>query len=277
MENQNENQLQSTENIGPHTPTFFHLLLNSFAGLGSGIAGTVILFLVFLISSTILTPVTEVGTSTGVGNLESAAQNPLFIFIVIATVFLASLVSNIVGALLFSFVRHEKYTRNSTTIYQIFFINLCIFVLLAPVYLVLNAQNLISIIGMTALMHVAVAAFASLVILEIVGNTKYALVGVYNVIVGLLIAFGIITVLFQFSQNAQSILLFVTLPILWSSMGAMNVIGDMVYKWIYTVWGSDVLMVATDFGRDYGGDEEEISEEDLLPPDKSGADFLKGN
>ncbi|PIQ77588.1 hypothetical protein COV82_03740 [Candidatus Peregrinibacteria bacterium CG11_big_fil_rev_8_21_14_0_20_46_8] len=268
-----ESQNQENQNaLGPHAPGFLQLVLNTFAGLGGGVAGTIVLFLVFLGASTALKPVAEPGVASGI---DSVAQNPLFIFIVIATVFLASLISNIVGSLLFSFVRHDKYNRSATIMYQIFFINLCIFALLTPIYLVLDAQHLITLVGATALLHVAVSAFASLIILEIVGNTKYSLVGVYNVVFGLLIALTLITFFFQFTRGTQTILLFITLPAIWTAMGAMNVIGDMLYRWFYSVWGTDVLSVATDLGGDYGEAEKEEDEEEQLPPDQAGADFLK--
>src|SRR3989338_10800708 len=119
--------MAGTQNeAGPPSPTFLTLVLKTFAGIGGGIAGMLILLVIFLGASTILQSAINPGFAT-----DQTTKNPLFIFVFMAMIFLTSLGSNLLGSLFFTFVEHEKYTRTSTAMYQIFFANLVIFALMA--------------------------------------------------------------------------------------------------------------------------------------------------
>lgn len=256
-----QNQIKT----GPNDPSFLTLVLKTFAGLGGGVAGMLILLLIFLGSSTILRSAfyPELG--------EQADKNPLFIFVFMAMIFLTSLGSNLIGSLFFTFVDHDKYSRTSTVIYQIFFVNVVIFVLLAPIYLLLDARGLLDLTGFLAGFHVLASAMASVMILEILGNLKYALVGVYGIVFSLMISTGLILIIYEFSGRNPTIVLFSTLPIMWTSLGFVTVIAEMLYRWLYTIYGTDFLMSGTSFGQDYGESE---PEEDEPPPDVEGSTFL---
>ena len=78
--------------------------------------------------------------------------------------------------------------------------------------------------------------------------------------------------LFEFSGRNPTIVLFATLPIIWTTLGFVTVIAEMFYHWLYTLYGSDFLMSKTDLGEDYGDAEPEEEEPE---PDVEGADFLK--
>lgn len=259
---------QDNEQAGPHSPSFLTLVLKTFAGLGGGIAGMVILLLIFLGASTILQSALNPGTL----GAEEAAKNPLFIFVFMAMIFLTSMGASLIGSLFFTFVEHEKYTRSSTAMYQIFFVNVVIFAILAPVYILLDSKALLDMVGFLAGFHVLLATLASNMILEIVGNLRYALVGVYGVIFSVMISTGAIIGLYELSQRNVTLVLFAALPIIWTTLGFVTIIVEMFYRWIYTVYGEDFLMSKTSFGKDYG---EQEPEEAAPPPDVTGAEFLK--
>lgn len=259
---------QETETqAGPPSPSFLTLVLKTFAGLGGGIAGMLILLLIFLGASTIL----ESAINPEALGVEETSKNQLFIFVFMAMIFLTSLGANILGSLFFSFVEHEKYSRTSTAMYQIFFVNLVIFVILAPIYLVLDSRNLLDMTGFLAGFHVLLSALASVMILEIIGNLRYAVVGVYGVVFALMISTGAMMVVYEFSDRNPTVVLFATLPVMWTVLGFVTVIVEMFYHWIWTLYGTDFLMSKTEFGKDYG--EPEI-EEAPPPPDVSGSEFL---
>jgi hypothetical protein len=253
---------------GPPSPSFLTLVLKTFAGLGGGIAGMLILLLIFLGASTIL----QSAFNPEALGFEETNKNQLFIFVFMAMIFLTSLGANILGSLFFSFVEHEKYSRTSTAMYQIFFVNLVIFVMLAPVYLLLDSRNLLDMTGFLAGFHVLLSALASVMILEIIGNLRYAVVGVYGVVFALMISTAAMMVVYEFSGRNPTIVLFATLPVMWTMLGFVTVIVEMFYRWIWTLYGTDFLMSKTEFGKDYG---EEEPEEAPPPPDVSGAEFLK--
>lgn len=260
---------QETETqAGPPSPSFLTLVLKTFAGLGGGIAGMLILLLIFLGASTIL----ESAINPEALGVEETSKNQLFIFVFMAMIFLTSLGANILGSLFFSFVEHEKYSRTSTAMYQIFFVNLVIFVILAPIYLVLDSRNLLDMTGFLAGFHVLLSALASVMILEIIGNLRYAVVGVYGVVFALMISTGAMMVVYEFSDRNPTVVLFATLPVMWTVLGFVTVIVEMFYHWIWTLYGTDFLMSKTEFGKDYG--EPEI-EEAPPPPDVTGSEFLK--
>ncbi|MEK7523724.1 MAG: hypothetical protein AAB588_01710 [Patescibacteria group bacterium] len=259
---------QNNEIAGPPSPSFLTLVLKTFAGLGGGIAGMLILLLIFLGASTIL----QSAINPAALGVEEAGKNPLFIFVFMAMIFLTSLGSNLLGSLFFSFVEHEKYSRTSTAMYQIFFINLVIFAVMAPIYILMDSRGLLELTGFLAGFHVLLTALASTMILEIIGNLRYALVGVYGVIFSLLISTGVIMTLYEFSGRNATMVLFATLPIMWTTLGFVTVIVEMFYRWMYTLYGSDFLMSKTEFGKDYG--EPEV-EDAPPPPDVTGSEFLK--
>lgn len=257
------------ENIqaGPPAPSFLTLVLKTLAGLGGGIAGTVLLLVIFLGASTIFNSVFNPDLLA-----ETSDKHPLFIFVFMATIFLTSLGANLLGSLFFTFVEHEKYSRASTSIYQVFFSNLVIFVILAPVYLLLDARNLMEMVGFLAGFHVLISALASMMILEIIGNLRYALVGVYGVIFSMLISTAAIILTYEMTEKNTVVVLFSALPVIWTLLGFITVIVEMLYRWLYTLYGTDFLMSKTSFGKDYGEPE---PEEAPPPPDVTGSEFLK--
>lgn len=257
---------QPGKEAGPPAPSFLTLVLKTFSGLGGGLAGMLILFLIFLGASTILQSALNPELSA-----EETAKNPLFIFVFMAMVFLTSLGANLVGSLLFSFVEHEKYTRTSTAMYQIFFLNLVTFVIMAPVYLLLDSRGMMDLVGFLAVFHVMLSSLSSVMILEVIGNLKYAVVGIYGVVFSVLASTGIMVAVYEFTDRNPTIVLFAMLPVMWTVLGFVTVIVEMFYHWVYTIYGSDFLMSKTEYGKDYGEQEEE---EAPPPPDVSGAEFL---
>lgn len=258
---------KTASNLGPQSPSFLTLVLKTLAGFGGGIAGMLILLVIFLGASTILQSALNPGLS-----LEESGKNPLFIFVFMAMIFLTSLGSSLLSTLFFTFVEHEKYSRTSTVLYQVFFVNLVAFIIMAPIYLLLDARGLMDMVGFSAAFQVLITALASMLILEIIGNLRYALVGVYGVIFSMLISTGIIMVAYELTGRNPTVILFSALPVMWTVLGFVTTIAGMLYHWIWTLYGTDVLMSKTEFGRDYGAAEEPEAEP---KPDVTGAEFLK--
>lgn len=249
----------------PPSPRFLTLVLKTLAGLGGGISGMLILLVIFLGASTILQSAFTPGAS-------ETGKNPLFVFVFMAMVFLASMGANILGSLFFTFIEHERYSRRATALYQIFFINLVIFAIMAPIYIVLDSGSLLDMIGFLAAFQVLLSALASVLILEIIGNLRYSLVGVYSVIFSMLASTAVIMLIYELSQRNNVVVLFAALPIMWTSLGFVTVAVEMFYHWLWTLYGADFLMINTEYGKDYG---EEEAEDAAPPPDTEGAEFLK--
>lgn len=258
---------QENEQTGPPSPSFLTLVLKTFAGLGGGIAGMLILLLIFLGASTIFQ---SAWNPEALG--ADTSKNPLFIFVFMAMIFATSLGANLLGSLFFTFVEHEKYGRTSTAMYQIFFVNLVAFVIMSPIYILLDARGLMDMTGFLAGFHVLLTALASVMILEVIGNLRYAVVGIYGVVFSLLISTGVIMTVYELTGRNPTIVLFASLPVMWTALGFVTTIIEMLYRWIYTLYGTDFLMSKTEFGKDYGEAEEEQAPP---PPDVTGSEFLQ--
>lgn len=78
--------------------------------------------------------------------------------------------------------------------------------------------------------------------MEILSSSSYVLVGLYGNTFGILAALVINLILFQFNKdNNAAFFLFLTMPIIWGSLGFCQSIIEMLYRWFYDVYGLDFL------------------------------------
>lgn len=227
---------------------FFRL----FAGLGSGLAGTVVIGIVLLLSwsavgNTLLPPVIETADLT----LPMSANDPhpLFLHFVMLAVFLGGTVSSIVHALLMP-VLDEHYTRRSTSLTHVFFGSLFTLLFFLPAYLLVNKSFGPSGVGSLALAHIVLNAVCSNLIIEILRRSKHELVQLYGVLIGVTF-FGFFAVLLAHSSSALALL---ALPLLFGFLSMGTGIAQAMYAWMYQLYGVDFLNTETNFGADYGTD-----------------------
>jgi len=255
--------------------TFLNLITRTIAGLGGGILGTAVLLVIYILTVSIVAPVLA---PTGD---ESATLSPLFIFILMGMIFASTLAANLIGPLLISFTARDKYQRITTSLFQLFIVNIVIFVVLIPIYL-FSVSIGMEFISYAAGLQIVFSVLASALIFEIIANYRYALLGVYSTIFAVLSAIAINIMLYQVTGNA-TILLFVALPLLWGGIGFMFGLVGLIYQWIVNTWGTDYLATFQEYSKDYGVTEaEQIAEEERKmaeePPavDTEGVDFLRG-
>lgn len=257
------------EDYNPINISFSTFLLKLLAGGVGGTIGSLILILIFVLGSTFLTPLTA--------NYEGSAISPIFIFILIVMVFLSSTIGNIVSTFLLSLTERQKYKRTASAIYQIFLISLIIFLLMTPVYFITTSIDF-TIVAYAVALHIIVSAQVSALILEIVSNYRYSILGVYSITFAILMSAGLMFTLANFIQS-PAILLFAALPIVWGSIAFMHSLVTMIYGWIVNVYDKDFLSTQTLYGADYGKEIEETEEEiiESNTKDQAGADFLRKN
>lgn len=258
------------QEIGPGRVSFGTFLLKILAGAAGGIGGSLVLVVIFVLASSIMAPLT--GGAEG----ETIQVSPIFTFILMMMIFLASTVGNIMSTWLMALTEREKYTRIASAISQVFTISIIIFILMVPVYFITSATN-ITITAYAVALHIIISAQVSALILEIVSNYRYALVGVYGITFSILVSAGIMFGLAGIVSSPQ-ILLFVAIPIVWGSMAFVQSIFTMIYGWIARTYDKDFLSTQTVYGNDYGK-EVEVQEEPETPKakDEEGANFLRHN
>jgi hypothetical protein len=257
---------EKNEEIGPERITFATFLLRILAGTTGGIVGGVVLLLIFIMASSVFEPIASF-------NEQVKHISPIFTFVIIIMVFLASTISNIGSTWLMGLVEKEKYTKISSAIYQVFIVSLIIFILMAPVYFITGAANP-SITAYVIALHIILSAQASALIFELISNYKYSVVGVYGVTFSVLFSAGLLFSLASVLGNPQ-LLLFVALPIVWGSVAFVGSIVNGLYGWIARTYDKDFLSSEEMFGDDYG--EEVVEDEEPRAEDKDGGDFLRNN
>ena len=260
----------SEESDGPRRMSFFTLVLKGFAGFVGGVAGTLVLLVIFLLASSILQPVLGSAVAT---ETASGEASPLFMVVLMAMLFSTSLVSSLLGTLLLAYTERDRYTRIPTMLFQVFIVNIAIFAFVLPIYLTTSTARL-ELTAFAAALQIILSASASALVLELLHDYRYSLLAVYTTVLGILVSTGINFFLYYISGNA-TIVLFAALPIIWSFIGLSQAVLSMIYFWIYQTWGSDFLASTTSFGRDYGVPDQTEEEEQMVQPDVEGGDFLK--
>lgn len=257
-----------TVDVGlPPKMSFLGLITRTFAGFGGGLAGTIILLIIYLLSASVIAPVlapTE----------EAAATSPLFTFVLMGMVFASVLAANLLSPFFISFTQKERYRNVTTALFQIFIANIVIFIILIPLYFISSGTGLESI-SFAAGLQVSFSVLATALIFEIISSEKHALLGVYSSIFAVLSGLAFNIIIFQATQNA-TILLFVALPILWGGVGFVHAILVMLYHWAYSVWGVDFLSTTQKYSKDYGeaAPEEEMMVDIEPPKDTEGIEFF---
>lgn len=263
------------QELGPGRISFGTFLLKILAGAAGGIGGSLILVLIFVLASSVLTPLTG-SQATTEGGTTAIQVSPIFTFILMMMIFLSTTVGNIMSTWLMGLTERGKYTRISSAISQVFTISMIIFVIMVPVYFITSATN-VTITAYAVALHIIISAQVSALILEIVSNYRYALVGVYGITFSILVSAGIMFGLAGIVSSPQ-VLLFVALPIVWGSIAFVQSIFTILYGWVARTYDKDFLSTQTVYGNDYGKEVE--SEEEPETPkvkDEEGANFLRHN
>ena len=84
--------------------TFLSLITRTVGGLGGGIAGTLILLIIYILSVSIIGPVLNPVEGTG-------EISPVFIFVLMGMLFASTLAANLLSPLFISFTQKDKYSR----------------------------------------------------------------------------------------------------------------------------------------------------------------------
>ncbi len=269
-------QNASAPAIGPRPIQLLTVLLRTFGGLGGGIVGTGLIIVIAFLGAGILS------SAFGVSG-EGVEVHPLFVFVFLAMMFVGSCAANVLGPLFIGLTDREKYTHLASSLYQIFIANIVILIVVAPVYMVVASLKP-ELIGGVAALQVVASAFASAMILEIVASYRYALLGVYATALSVLVSSGVYFFFYGVSAAGTTpiILLFVALPVMWTSIALFSGLLEWVYAWFYKVYGVDFLSSVMKYGADVrwiSVEEEEKQELDTfktaLGKKEMGAEFLR--
>ena len=263
-----QNTEEGVKQLGPAKLSFPVLLLKTVAGVFGGALGSLVLLLIFVLASSILSPLTE-GIETG------DSVSPVFVFILLIMVFLASTGGDILSVLFLSLTERDKYQKTPTAIYHIFIISVIMFLLMVPVYFIAASITLKLAIFAVGL-HIILAAMASAIILEIVSNHKYSLLGLYGIVFSIVVSSAILFAIYG-AVNSETVVIFLALPIVWGMAAFIYSAFCMIYGWVVDIYDRDFLSIETEYGADYGKVKEDDRKVALRAKDEAGADFLRHN
>lgn len=239
---------------------FFTIFLRFVGGFGSGLAGTIVLGIILFLTWSIIGETisqTEITKNEFGVALNEQNTHPLFMGVILVAVFLASLVANLIYCVISTTIE-EKYVARSTNLTQIFSGNLCILLFFIPLYLISNKSSGPDGITTVAISHIILTSLFTFFILEIFSTSKYIIVSLYGLILGLII-FLFLEILL--SNNTTLLLSFLILPLLLASLGVGNGIVEMFYTWLQKTYGIDFLDSDRRFGSDYGKKEKIIDDD----------------
>jgi hypothetical protein len=228
------------------------LIYKTIMGVVGGMTGTVILIIIALMGNWLF-PTLFDGLDA-----ESAPKSPLLLFLVLVMVFLATIIGNLVTVTLLSIVDRTKYTHLSTSLTQGFLFNLLIFIFSIPIYLFLQSASL-STISFVVGIHLVLTAFMTSTVMEILSRNEHILVSLYGNTLGMMVTLAVNLVSFMVLSNsaAKALFMFLVFPIVWTCLGLFQSAAEMLYRWMYDVYGTDFLSIKAVYETRVAGSVEE--------------------
>lgn len=225
------------------------IILRFFTGFSAGLAGSVVFMLILFAGWSV---VGEALSSSAAATNEfgvligSNETHPLFVYFVLLSTFLGVLASTATYTFLMTLVE-ERFVLRTTTLTHAFFGNLILMVILLPAYILSSSKSGVSGVTNMVLMHILLSGVFTFLVLEALHWTKYFLVSVYALAIGLALYFLVTTAL---SGNTTTLAL-LAMPFLFGFLAMSSSLTNTLYEWFFQTYGSDVLNTNTRFGADY--------------------------
>lgn len=252
MENQ-ENATQvftqgEATTVEPRQTGLATVFFRTIAGLFGGAVGSIIMFVIIML------------TQATLQDVFSGEFNPVYIFVVLAMAFLGSMMASLSAVSLISYAQQNKYLRLTSSLVQVFVLNLLTFIVLVPAYIITiinDADLLVYVAGI----HLFISVMGSAFIMEILADFRYAILSIYSVSTGLLLSAFVMFFILMYSHTIGNatmndspvpmLPLLTALPICWTAIGFFVGVGEMIYRWIYETYGKDYFSTDTKYGVEY--------------------------
>lgn len=223
------------------------LIFRTLAGVIGGGFGSIVILIGVLLSGSLIQPI--------IGEAGDAMVHPLFIFFVIALGFISVLVADLVTVTFLTYLNREKYQRLFSSLVQVFTMNIVIAVFTFPLYMMVSIKGIENVAYVAAL-QVILSILSAVITMETLAKSKHIILTLYSTIIAV-VTTAILILVMGVNVSASSSLAFLIVPLTWGLFAFWSSVGEMIYQWMYSIYGEDFLSNETSFGEDYGDKEKE--------------------
>lgn len=214
--------------------------INSLWVFISGFIGSIlILIIVFATSSFINVSVPWMFEQA---RLEWSATNPMFPFVLSFITFIATMVTLFLSATLLNMTDPERYKKNVVTYGQLGFFGIFTYLCITPVYIYMGLLSYDNIM-IVFLIHCIILSFGSSLIMEILNNYSYILIGFYGSFVWLFVTSIIIIMAFTSLESwyVKLLSLLIMLPLINSFLVFFKWLFELAYYHYHKITNLDQL------------------------------------
>lgn len=218
------------------------IFFRTLAGLFGGAFGSLVLLIVVVLSG-------NFAGSSFIGD-DTTGINPLLLFVSMAGIYLAMLISAFSSLTFFYYCDRDRYPFLLSTLTHVFVLITGICLVASVLILLLSAKDFSRIV-VIGIITMGICTIFSIITMEVVANHKHLLLTLYSSAMALF-WFLLIMLILYFSLGSSPTYLFpLALPLCWASFGFWQMAFEMSYQWIYGLYGNDFLNASTRIGSDY--------------------------
>ncbi len=219
--------------IAPPKMSLTIFILKIVANSTGGLIGTLIMFLLFALFSSFLSPITD-------ANTDIQTVTPILTLILMAITFISATSANIIAIFLSYFTERSKYKRLSQPIIHTLLLGVLVFLFLSPLYF-LAANQTIEVSIYVILLHLLISVQVSSSIFENSSNHKYSMLSIYSSAITFMLSASVIFGLSKILES-PALLLFIALPVILGIYGIVSGIINATYNGLVYVYDKDFLI-----------------------------------
>lgn len=224
--------------LHPNEISFRDIWINSLGAFIAWVSWSILLLVLVLISSSFFDIPWEFSSEWSI----VSTTNVFFPFFLSFITFLVTELVLFSSYIFLTYTSPDRYERSTITFTQIAILSILIYIFITPIYIFAWVNNYDNIIYVFVA-HILILYFVLMLVLEVLNNYRYILLGLYSSIVSILITGFMTVIIFSiFPQgNAKLIALLVLIPVVNFMCIFFKWLFDYVYYLYYKHTGSDNL------------------------------------
>lgn len=224
--------------VGPRNISLTDVWISSLGTMIAGFIGSIVVILIVFLSSSII----NIPNTMAQASLAGWTTNPIFPFILSFITFISLLITTFISAKVLTMTDGEKYKSSSEIYGQIGIFWIILYICLTPIYIYTWLQSYDNIM-IIFIIHVLLFAFWASLLLEVLNNYRYILLGLYGNFIALSISGSLSFLLFYSlsSSKAKLMILLVMIPLIYTLITLLRALFEFVYYQYYHLTNLDWL------------------------------------